>query len=559
MQSCSPQTTDEPLTRRRFVQGSVLLALCAKLNLAAAQPALAAQKTAQAIPELHGNEFDLVIDYSPVNFTGKLCVATTVNGSLPAPTLHWREGETVTIRVTNKLSEPTSIHWHGIILPNAMDGVPGVTFAGIEPNTTFTYRFKVQQAGTYWYHSHSGFQPQTGLYGAIVIAPAQPENHAVQGDHVMLLSDWTDEDPMRLLQKLRLQSDYYNEARPTLQDFIRDAKQHGLSDAIEARKMWNEMRMSPTDFADVSGKTYTYLLNGASPQANATVLFKAGDKIRLRLINGAAQSYFDVRIPDLKLTVIASDGQDVVPVTVDELRIGPGETYDVLIAPSEVAYTVFAQSLDRSAYARATLATAENLQAAVPKMDAPQWLNMDDMMGDMDERHAVRHKPSEYTPNNDMRVDTPRRNLDDAGVNLRDNGRRVLTYADLRSVLPQADTRAPSREIELHLTGNMGRYVWSIDGVTFANSQPIPFKLGERLRVVLVNDTMMLHPFHLHGMWSDVEDEQGEFLVRKHTVTVQPSQRVCYRVTADARGHWAWHCHLDYHMEAGMFRVVEVS
>ncbi len=559
MKPLSPQLSNEQCNRRRLLQGSVLLALCAKLNFAAAQSLLAQQKTAQPIPELHGNEFDLVIDYSPVNFTGKLCVATTVNGSLPAPTLYWREGETVTIRVTNKLSEPTSIHWHGIILPNAMDGVPGVTFAGIAPNTTFTYRFKVQQAGTYWYHSHSGFQPQTGLYGAIVIAPAQAESHAVQGDHVMLLSDWTDEDPMRLLQKLRMQSDYYNEARPTLQDFIRDAKQHGLSDAIEARKMWNEMRMSPTDFADLSGETYTYLLNGAAPQANSTMLFKAGDKIRLRLINGAAQSYFDVRIPELKLTVIATDGQDVVPVTVDELRIGPGETYDVLIEPTDSAYTVFAQSLDRSGYARATLATAENLQVSVPKMDATQWLNMDDMMGDMDERHAVRHKPSEYTPNNDMRVDTPRRNLDDAGVNLRDNGRRVLTYADLHSAQPQADTREPSREIELHLTGNMGRYVWSIDGVTFAHSQPIPFKAGERLRVVLVNDTMMLHPFHLHGMWSDVEDENGEFLVRKHTVTVQPSQRVCYRVTADALGRWAWHCHLDYHMEAGMFRVVHVS
>ena len=514
---------------------------------------------APAVPELSGNEFDLTIDYSPANFTGKPRIATTVNGSIPAPTLRWKEGETVTIRVTNKLREDTSIHWHGIILPNSMDGVPGLTFDGIKPGETFTYQFKVQQSGTYWYHSHSGFQEQTGLYGAIIIDPAQPETHVVDRDYVMVLSDWTDEDPMRMLQKLRVQSDYYNEARPTLQDFLADVRKEGKSAALNKRQMWNEMRMNPTDIADISGKTYTYLINGASPIANWTGLFKAGETIRLRFVNAATQSFFDVRIPGLMLTVIATDGQAVVPVEMDEFRCGPGETYDVLVNPVENAYAVFAQAMDRSGYACATLATQAEMVAAVPPLDKAEWLSMDDMMGDMMSSEKAHHANAEYGANVDARVDTPRTNLDDPGVNLRDNGRKVLSYADLRSVHPPLDTRTPSREIELHLTGNMGRYLWSIDGVPFSQAMPIRFNAGERLRLVVVNDTMMSHPFHLHGMWSDLENDDGEFQVRKHTIVVQPAQRVSYLVSADALGRWAYHCHLMMHMETGMFREVHVD
>jgi FtsP/CotA-like multicopper oxidase with cupredoxin domain len=381
----------------------------------------------------------------------------------------------------------------------------------------------------------------------------------VDRDYVMVLSVWTDEDPMRMLQKLRMQSDYFNESRPTLQDYLADARKEGNSAALNKRQMWNEMRMNPTDIADISGKTYTYLINGASPTANWTGLFKAGEKIRLRFVNAATQSFFDVRIPGLKLTVIATDGQAVVPVEVDEFRCGSGETYDVLVSPVENAYTIFAQAMDRSGYARATLATQAGMVAAIPPLDKAEWLSMEDMMGDMMTSSKAHHAKAEYGVQVDARVDTPRTNLDDPGVNLRDNGRKVLTYADLHSTHPPLDTRVPSREIELHLTGNMGRYLWSIDGVPFSQANPIHFNAGERLRMVVVNDTMMLHPFHLHGMWSDLENADGEFQVRKHTIVVQPAQRVSYLVNADALGRWALHCHLLYHMEAGMFREVVVA
>lgn len=585
MKKSQPITSANPISRRKFVQGlaigGVLFGLSSRFNPAWAD----ANKS--TTPELRGNEFDLTIDYSPANFTGSTRIATTVNGSIPAPTLRWKEGDTVTLRVTNKLREPTSIHWHGILVPYQFDGVPGISFAGIPPGETFTYRFKVLQSGTYWYHSHSGFQEQTGLYGAIIIDPAQPENSAADCDYVMLLSDWTDEDPNRVFEKLHMQSDHYNMARPTAQDFLADVSALGLSGAWSKHKMWNEMRMSPTDFSDISAQTYTYLINGTTPGKNWTGLFKPGEKIRLRFINGASQSYFDVRIPGLKLTVIATDGQAVAPVTVDEFRCCPGETYDMLISPVDAAYTVFAQAMDRSGYARATLAIKDGLQAAVPALDKSEWLSMTDMtgetgsmenmagMGDMADMSDIsdmsgmepssksaplaKHAKTEYGASVDMRVDKPRTNLDDPGVNLRSNGRRILTYADLKSVHKPLDTRAPSREIELHLTGNMQRYMWSIDGVPFSQSMPIHFKSGERLRVVVVNDTMMMHPFHLHGMWSDLESPGGEFQVRKHTINVQPAQRVTFAVSADAPGRWALHCHLLYHMEAGMFREVVVA
>jgi FtsP/CotA-like multicopper oxidase with cupredoxin domain len=531
-----------------------------------------AQGARHAAPELSGTEFDLVVEQTPVNFTGVPSLATTINGVVPAPTLRWREGDTVTLRVTNRLPEPTSIHWHGILLPHSMDGVPGSSFDNIGVGETFTYRFKVRQNGTYWYHSHSGMQEQTGMYGAILIEPAAGEPIKAERDHVVLLSDWTDEDPLRVLAKLKAESDYYNMNRPTLPDFFRDVRREGFAAALDKRRMWNRMRMNPTDLADVSAQTLTYLLNGIPPAGNWTGLFEPGETVRLRFINAAANTFYDVRIPGLELTVVAADGQNVKPVMVDEFRFGPGETYDVLVKPAAAAYTIFAQTMDRSGFTRGTLASQAGLAAAVPVSDAPQWLTMTDMMGDMagmdhnghdmaamEGMPAVRHARTEYGPSTDMRVDMPRTTLDDPGVGLRDNGRRVLTYADLVTLGGSMDRRAPEREIELHLTGNMERYSWSIDGVEFSDSMPIHFKYGERLRVIYHNDTMMTHPMHLHGLWQELENEEGEFQVRKHTISVQPAQRVSILVTADAPGRWAWHCHLMFHMDSGMFREVVVA
>ena len=573
--------------RRRFVQGFALAGVAASVGLlrpgaAHTQSVSSVVPGGVALKSLHGTGFVLEIAETPVNYTGARRMATTINSSVPGPVLHWKEGDTVTLRVTNRLRVETSIHWHGILLPYQMDGVPGISFPGIAPGETFTYRFPVRQSGTYWYHSHSGFQEQTGLYGPIVIEPAGGERYPSDRDHVVMLNDWSDDDPEHIFATLKRQNDYYNFNEPTASEFFRDVRELGLQRALARRRMWNTMRMSPADLSDVSGATYTYLMNGTSPAGNWTGLFRPGEKVRLRFINASSMSYFDVRIPGLKLTVVAADGQDVDPVSVDEFRIGVAEVYDVIVEPQEDrAYTVFAQSIDRTGYARGTLAPRQGMQAEVPLMDARQPLAMLDMMGamamggmnhtqgvddmagmhgmDMAERARVRHAGTEYGPGVDMRVDMPRTNLDDPGVGLRDNGRRVLTYADLHTVDGPIDRREPSREIELHLTGNMQRYMWSFDGVKVADAKPVHFRYGERLRIVLVNDTMMPHPVHMHGMWSELESPQGQFQLRKHTISVQPAQRVSYAVSADAMGRWAYHCHMLYHMEAGMFRELVVS
>jgi len=548
------------LPRRRFIQGlaagGVLLGLSPWLRPAWARADVAATGSA---PVLTGTEFDLTIAETPVNFTGAPRMATTINGSIPAPTLRWRVGDTVTLRVTNRLAEDTSIHWHGILLPFEMDGVPGISFKGIAPGETFTYRFKVVQTGTYWYHSHSGMQEQTGMYGAIVIDPRGGDSIRADRDYVVQLSDWTDEDPMRVLAKLKVQGDYYNFNQLTVADFFRNVSREGLKATLDKRKMWQQMRMSPTDLADISGYTYTYFLNGTAPAGNWTGLFRPGEKVRLRFINSGAMTFFDVRIPGLKMTVVQADGQNVEPVTVDEIRIGVAETYDVIVTPKDDAYTIFAQSMDRTGFARGTLAVRADVTAAVPAPDKPAPLEMEDMMGDMTGVARAHHARTEYGPSVDMRVDTPRTNLDDPGVGLRDNGRRVLTYADLHTVGGPLDPRGAQREIELHLTGNMERYTWSLDGVEFGRSTPVHFRHNERLRVIFVNDTMMTHPMHLHGMWQELESPDGRFQVRKHTIAVQPAQRVTFLVTADALGRWAWHCHLLLHMDAGMFREVVVA
>jgi len=605
------------LSRRRFVQGITLGGAIAGLGLLRSANVRASNGPGR--PQvLSGTEFALVVDETPVNFTGRPRLATTVNGGVPGPILRWKQGTTVTLRVTNRLCVPTSIHWHGIILPFREDGVPGISFPGIAPGETFTYRFPVRQSGTYWYHSHSGWQEQTGLYGPLVIEPAGPERHPTARDYVVMLNDWTDENPGHIYATLKRRSDYYNYAQPTAPEFFRDVREQGLRRALAERRMWNGMRMNPGDLSDVSGCAYTYLMNGTAPAGNWTGLFKPGEKIRLRFINGSSMTIFDVRIPGLKLTVVSADGQDVEPVPVDEFRIAVAETYDVIVEPQEDrAFAIFAQAIDRTGYACGTLAPRPGMQAVVPAMDPRMPLAMVDMMGAMGSsplspggrvraergvagstepspptplprsskqghpapsprpegegsvmRHAflmgegsdVRHARTEYrNPGVDMHVDMPRTNLDDPGTGLRDNGRRVLAYADLHTIGGSIDPREPSREIELHLTGNMERYMWSFDGVKYSDARPVHFRSGERLRIVLVNDTMMNHPIHLHGMWSELERPDGQFQVRKHTINVQPAQRIAYGVSADNLGRWAYHCHMLYHMEAGMMREVVVS
>ncbi|EJM83102.1 copper resistance system multicopper oxidase [Pseudomonas sp. GM60] len=521
---------------------------------------------------LTGSDFELFIGETPVNITGNPRTAMTINGGIPGPLLRWREGDTVTLRVKNRLKETTSIHWHGILLPANMDGVPGLSFHGIEPGGVYVYQFQVRQNGTYWYHSHSGLQEQSGVYGPLVIDAKEPEPFEYDRDHVVMLTDWTDEDAASLMSTLKKQSDYYNYNKRTVGDFIDDVSKNGWASTVADRKMWAEMKMNPTDLADVSGATYTYLMNGQAPDSNWTGVFRPGEKLRLRFINGSAMTYFDVRIPGLKMTVVAADGLHVKPVSVDEFRIAVAETFDVIVEPTQDAYTVFAQSMDRTGYARGTLAMKAGLSAPVPVLDPRPLVTMDDMgMGGMDHGsmagmdHSAMggmqaHPATENdNPLVDMQAMSTSPKLDDPGLGLRNNGRRVLTYSDLRSTFEDPDGRDPGRTLELHLTGHMEKFAWSFNGVKFSDAEPLRLKYGERVRIVLVNDTMMTHPIHLHGMWSDLEDENGEFMVRKHTIDMPPGSRRSYRVTADALGRWAYHCHLLYHMEMGMFREVRVE
>jgi CopA family copper-resistance protein len=643
------------LSRRRFVQG---LAAGGTLLGMGMSPRLsyADQMRARMGPQiLSGSRFDLVYSPTPVNFTGKDRFATAINGSVPAPVLRWKEGDTVTLNVTNNLAEDTSIHWHGIILPSSQDGVPNISdgFKGIPPGETFTYRFPLIQNGTYWYHSHSGFQEQAGAYGAIIVDPKEPEPFSYDRDYVVVLSDWSDEDPNAVYAKLKKLSHYYNFRERTVSEAVAEIEEKGWSGFWANRGMWNQMRMSDRDISDVTGYTYTFLMNGVTPADGWLGLFKRGERVKLRFINAAAMTFFDVRIPGLKMTVVAADGQYVEPVSVDEFRIGVAETYDVLVEPhDDRAYSVFAQAIDRSGYARGTLTPDPSLLADVPSMDPAPTLTHGDMgmamdhsmhdmsaMGDAEpsmvgmdhsqhdmsamgngdpgmagmnhSQHDMSAKgdgkpamgamkcgagmmkmdhsqhnmgtmgqarklvmgagPAGYGsaqtvsyddvrmgPQVDMIADAAKYRLDDPGVGLRNNGRRVLTYADLFRLGPTDDPREPEREINLHLTGNMSRYMWSMNGIKFADAEPLPLKFGERVRINLINDTMMNHPIHLHGMWSDLETGEAKKIPRKHTVIVQPGAMLSYLVTADAMGGWAYHCHLLYHMP-GMFRKVVVS
>ncbi|MBD9370546.1 copper resistance system multicopper oxidase [Xanthomonas sp. XNM01] len=574
-------------TRRRFVQGLGLGGLAAGSGLLAA-PARAAA-TPHAVPTLRGTEFDLAVGAMRVNFTGRPRPAVTINGSLPAPILRWREGDTVNVRVSNRLSDglQTSIHWHGILLPSNMDGVPGLSFDGIYPGETFLYRFTLKQSGTYWYHSHSLHQEQAGLYGALIVDPLEPPPYHYDREHVVLLSDWTDLDPAALFRRLKKAPYYDNYYQRTVGDFVRDARRDGLKATIADRAMWGRMRMTPTDLSDVNAHTYTYLMNGVTPASNWTGTFRPGEKVLLRFINASNMTYFDIRIPGLKMTVVAADGQYIHPVSVDEFRIAVAETFDVIVEPSgQDAFTIFAQDMGRTGHARGTLAVRHGLEAPVPVVDPRPLLTMDDMghggshaatseggcgaamggcgahmgHGSHGTGAAVTHPASETgNPLVDMQSSPSGPRLDDPGIGLRDNGRRVLTYADLESLFPDPDGRTPGREIELHLTGHMEKFAWSFNGIPFASAEPLRLNYGERVRIVLVNDTMMQHPIHLHGLWSDLEDEHGRFQVRKHTVDMPPATRRSYRVRADALGRWAFHCHLLYHMDGGMMREVRVE
>jgi CopA family copper-resistance protein len=607
--SFDPSGLGPALSRRRFVQGLALGGVAAGLGLHA-RPLWALKSPDQA-EILSGTEFDLVIGETPVNITGVSRPGVTVNGRLPAPVLRWREGDTVNVRVTNALPRDsvhgtdTSIHWHGILLPADMDGVPGMSFDGIAPGETWHYRFTLRQGGTYWYHSHSGFQEQAGLYGALIVDPAEPEPFAFDRDYVVMLSDWTDMAPAALFRRLKKMAMHDNTYQRTVTDFLRDAKRDGLKATLADRRAWGTMRMTPTDLSDVNAHTYTYLMNGTTSLGNWTGLFRSGEKIRLRFINASAMTYFDVRIPGLKLRVVAADGQYVHPVSVDEFRIAPAETYDIIVEPSgQDAFTIFAQDMGRTGYVSGTLAVREGLRAPVPDVDPRPLLTMDDMghggmghggmdhsahgsaapsklmeggcganMGHAGMDHGAHggqgmdhgkggmqaHPDSERgNPLVDMQTMMPVPKLDDPGIGLRGNGREVLRYAMLRSLFEDPDGREPGRTIELHLTGHMEKFAWSFDGMKFDDAEPLRLNYGERMRITLVNDTMMTHPIHLHGLWSDLEDEQGEFLVRKHTVDMPPGSKRSYRVRADALGRWAYHCHLLYHMESGMMREVRV-
>ncbi|MCB1843017.1 MAG: copper resistance system multicopper oxidase [Halioglobus sp.] len=522
---------------------------------------------------LSGTEFQLAIARSPLTIDGQSANAITVNGTLPAPLLRWREGDTVTLDVSNHLDEDTSIHWHGILLPVEMDGVPGLSFAGIRPGETFRYRFTLKQAGTYWYHSHSNLQEQLGHYGPLIIDPAEPDPVGYDREHVLVLSDWTFLDPHVLFGKLKKMSDSLNYQKRTLGDFIDDAREQGFTQALADRAMWGAMRMSPTDIADVTGATYTYLVNGHAPAANWTGLFQPGERVRLRIINASAMSFFNVRIPGLAMTVVQADGLNVEPLEIDEFQIGVAETYDVIVRPDAArAYTVMCESIDGSGYARATLAPRPGMQASVPELRPRPLLSMRDMGMShaahsehaMHAGHAMPETPPQAHPHPvgpgvANVAENPVSRLHEPGIGLENVAHRALAYSMLRSLAPNPDQRPPGREMELHLTSNMERYMWSFDGVQFsAVVEPIVFHLGERLRLTLVNDTMMPHPIHLHGMFFQLVNGGGAHQPNKHTIIVKPAEKLAIDITADAPGDWAFHCHLLYHMHAGMFQVVSV-
>lgn len=542
------------------------------------------------------SEYNLEIDYAPLELDGRTqpLQATAINGSVPGPLVHLKEGDRVRLNVTNSLhdSAHASIHWHGLLVPPEMDGVPGVSFEGIPPGETYHYEYEVEQAGTYWYHSHSAFQEQTGTYGPLVIDPKDGEPFDYDRDHTVVLSDWTSDDPANVFRNLKLGEHYYNFQQRTVWDLLDEFERQGIKPTMAERLAWGDMRMSPVDLADVTGAEYTYLMNGQAPDDNWTGLFEPGETVRLRFINASAMSTFDVRLPGLEMDVVMVDGKAVDPVPVEEFRISVAETYDVLVRPKgKRPYTVFAESLDRSGYARGTLATKARQEAPVPDPRERPVRSLEDigmgsmkdmyfdvdgssMEGTMDHGGHDRpvnpdvpgpNGPKPFVPDSGVNVamvnHNPRMRLDDPGIGLGEDGRDVLTLSDLSSAEPQVYPSEVDREMTINLTGNMERFRFSFDGRKFSD-QPGPylFRHDERLRLWLVNHTMMEHPIHLHGMWMQIENGRShDDLPYKHTVLLKPGEMLPVLITPIEKGDWAFHCHLLYHMDAGMFQVVRVA
>jgi L-ascorbate oxidase len=525
-------------------------------------------------------EYNLTVDRVTIDTGDFSREGIGYNGASPGPVLRFKEGEDVTINVTNNLSEPTSIHWHGLILPYDQDGVPGISYEGIEPGETFTYRFPIVQSGTYWFHSHTDFQEPDGAYGAIVIEPTAREPFKYDREYVVQLTDAHPHSGNRIMRNLKMMPDYYNRKQRTFLDFLDDAQEHGLGTALSDRSDWGEMRMMPTDIEDLQG--FTPLINGMGPDQNWTGLFEPGERVRLRFINSSAMTYFDIRIPGLKMTVVQADGNNVLPVTVDEFRLAVAETYDVIVRPKEdAAYTIFAESMGRTAYARGTLAPREGMTADVPELRSDPLLTMADMgmahgdHGGMD--HGAMTEGTHTMADGTVMQGSEHAEMDHSahgasgasadpfyavGSGLKPsaaNGGKFLSYADLKAHKPLYEHREVTREIELRLTGNMERYIWSINGVKYSDAEPIRLQYGERIRFKFVNETMMTHPMHLHGMWSIIDNGNGERNPIKHVVSVAPGTTVYMETEVDAPGQWAFHCHLSYHADSGMFRKVIVE
>jgi CopA family copper-resistance protein len=532
---------------------------------------------AAPVPTVSGADITLRIARQTMTIDGRVSQAIGINGTIPAPLIRLREGQIVRLRVINDLDEDSSIHWHGLLVPPAMDGVPGVSFPGIKPRSTFNYEFPVRQNGTYWYHSHSGLQEQLGHYGPIVIDPAGPDPVRADREHVIVLSDHSSMSPEAIFRKLKQQPGYFNYQKQTLSGLMA-----GKDQPLGERVMWAGMRMDPTDIADVTAATYTYLVNGHGPQDNWIALFEPGQRVRLRIVNASSMTTFNVRIPGLPMSVVQADGQNVRPISVDEFQIGVAETYDVVIAPANRAYTLVGESVDRSGMARATIAPRPGMSAEVPALRARPLATMKDMgmdmsgmdhgsmnhggmqhggmdHGSMDMRDPKNAPGVAMTPGVQTISPMPMDRTGEPGQGLAGVGHRVLTYRDLVALLRNPDTRAPSRSLDIHLTGNMERFMWSFDGIKMSDHmEPIPFRRNERVRVNLINDTMMGHPIHLHGHFFELVTGHGDHAPRKHTVIVQPGGKVTFDLTADAVGDWAFHCHLLYHMHAGMMRIVSV-
>ena len=531
---------------------------------------------------LSGEDIGLTIGHSPFSVAGRTGHAATVNGTVPAPLIRLREGQTVRLSVTNDMDEDTSIHWHGLIVPFQMDGVPGISFPGVKPHSTFVYEFPIRQSGTYWYHSHSNMQEAMGLYGPIIIDPAGADPVAYDREHVIVLSDWSFLHPHRLLQKLKQHGGYFNRRKQTLSGLLQ-----GKDQTLAERMSWGRMLMDPTDISDVTASAYSYLINGHDSAGNWTGLFAPGERVRLRIINASAMTNFNVRLPGLPMLVVQADGQHVRPVETDEFQIGIAETYDVIVRPTEAAaYGLIAEAIDRSGQCRATLAPRLGMVAPIPPLRERPLLTMRDMGMDMSEMemgtggeldlskpaatggamdHSMRMRDPSVAPQVKMGPGVaslspmPVDRTADRPTGLEHVDHRVLTYADLKALAPRSDDPQPTRTLDIHLTANMERYMWSFDGVKFSDgAEPLAFRHMERVRVNLINDTMMPHPIHLHGHFFELVTGEAGSHPFKHTVNVLPGGKVSFDLTADALGDWAFHCHMLLHMHAGMFRVVTV-